>query len=99
MSFSFISDELRSRRLGFIAQDVQDVYPLLVGADKDGFLSVDYTRVLPYATAAIQELSSVKVTRLEEEIEENEAAILELEKENSLLEAKLNRMVRFQIQC
>lgn len=43
---------------GVIAQDIdQDKYPNVVYMRPDGFLSVDYTKAIPYLLAAVRELS------------------------------------------
>ncbi len=41
--------------LGFIAQQVQDVIPEIVFQDKNGYLSVDYSRLTPVLVEAIKE--------------------------------------------
>ena len=44
--------------LGFIAQDVQAVLPMLVSTDKDGSMGVNYDGIIPICVAAIQEMTS-----------------------------------------
>ncbi|MBP3738829.1 MAG: tail fiber domain-containing protein [Muribaculaceae bacterium] len=44
------------RHYGFIAQEVQKIFPELVHTDKDGYLSVDYIGVIPLLVNAVQEL-------------------------------------------
>jgi hypothetical protein len=39
-------------QLGFIAQDMQKVFPELVHEDKDGYLSINYTGLIPVLTEA-----------------------------------------------
>lgn len=39
-------------QLGFIAQDMQKVFPELVNEDKDGYLSINYTGLIPVLTEA-----------------------------------------------
>lgn len=43
-------------QIGFIAQEVEQVIPEVVQQGSDGFYSVDYGRLTPLLTAAIQEL-------------------------------------------
>lgn len=60
------------RHTGFIAQDVQKIYPELVYTDKDGMMSVDYIAFIPMIIEALkkqeelissqaQEISALKV--------------------------------------
>ncbi len=52
--------------LGFVAQEVEELYPEMVMTDKDGYKSVDYGRLTPALVEAIkeqqQEISAHKVT-------------------------------------
>jgi len=41
---------------GFIAQDLQEVIPEVVSEDKNGYLGVNYSGVIPYLVEAIKEL-------------------------------------------
>jgi hypothetical protein len=55
-----ISPDVSSRKhFGFIAQDLQKIYPELVFEDKDGLLSVDYTSLIPMLVEAIKEQDSI----------------------------------------
>jgi hypothetical protein len=42
--------------MGFIAQEVQKIFPELVYTDKDGILSVDYISLIPVLVEAIKEI-------------------------------------------
>jgi len=44
-------------RIGFLAQDVQKVYPELVYSDKNGLLSLDYIGLIPVLVESIKELT------------------------------------------
>lgn len=48
--------------IGFLAQDVQKVYPQLVYADKDGMLSVDYVSLIPVLVESIKEITGKRET-------------------------------------
>jgi Chaperone of endosialidase len=61
------SDNPEKRNLGFIAQEVQEVFPELVGESPDGMLSVEYTGLIAPLVKAIQELNA-KVTVLEAQL-------------------------------
>ncbi|MBO4871346.1 MAG: tail fiber domain-containing protein [Muribaculaceae bacterium] len=57
------------RQYGFIAQEVQKIFPDLVHTGPDGYMSVDYIGVIPLLVNAIQELRGrlEKVENSEEE--------------------------------
>jgi hypothetical protein len=44
--------------VGFIAQEVQEVIPEAVHPRPDGFLAVDYNRIIPLLVEAVKELAS-----------------------------------------
>jgi hypothetical protein len=48
---------LNRNHMGFLAQDVQKVFPELVYADRDGILSVDYIGLVPILVESIKQLS------------------------------------------
>lgn len=52
-------------QIGFIAQEVREVVPELVSEDKDGYLSVDYSKVTPLLVEAIKELKKMIDTQNE----------------------------------
>ncbi|PQA56958.1 tail fiber domain-containing protein [Siphonobacter curvatus] len=57
---SVASQDYNRSEIGFIAQDLQKVLPMLVeeGNDADKTLSVDYNSLIPVLTKAIQELNA-----------------------------------------
>jgi hypothetical protein len=56
--YSWIDPELRGaqREVGFLAQQIQTITPEVVGENKTGFLSLDYSKLTADLTGAIQEL-------------------------------------------
>jgi hypothetical protein len=54
---SITSTQYNQEEMGFIAQEIQKVLPMVVkeGADKDKILSVNYISLIPLLTKAIQE--------------------------------------------
>lgn len=51
-----LSEEITNKeQIGFIAQDLQKVYPELVVADKDGMLGINYTGLIPILVEVIKE--------------------------------------------
>ena len=57
-----------SRQLGFVAQEVESVFPHLTRVDVDGNLNVRYEEVIPLLTKAIQE-REVQIRELERRLE------------------------------
>jgi Chaperone of endosialidase len=53
-------EEARNRNLqtGFIAQEVQKIFPELVQTDEKGFLSVNYIGLIPHLIEAVKELKN-----------------------------------------
>ena len=45
----------KEQQIGFIAQDIEKIYPEIVFTDKDGYKSVDYSRLTPVLVEAIKE--------------------------------------------
>jgi len=62
-------------QVGFIAQEIEKVYPQVVHTDKDGYKSVDYSRLTPILVEAIKEQQKI--------IEELQKFIQQLQEENS----------------
>ncbi|MBR6601037.1 MAG: tail fiber domain-containing protein [Bacteroidaceae bacterium] len=62
---------MKNKHYGFIAQELQKIYPDLVVEGKDGFLSVNYQEIIPLLVRSIQELNA-KV----EQYENGDAPIL-----------------------
>jgi hypothetical protein len=51
-------------QIGFIAQEIEKIFPEMVFTDEKGFKSVDYARLTPVLVEAIKELN-VKNEKLE----------------------------------
>jgi|DEB0MinimDraft_4_1074332.scaffolds.fasta_scaffold02974_4 hypothetical protein len=47
--------EIKTQRVGLIAQDVQTVLPEIIDEDQDGYLGIRYTEAIPLLVAAIKE--------------------------------------------
>jgi hypothetical protein len=62
--YSWKSDNTNKENIGLIAQDVEAIFPQVIDTNKDGFLGVRYTELVPVLVKAIQELSA-KITILE----------------------------------
>ena len=55
---------------GFVAQELQEIFPEVVVSDTDGILSVKYTRLIPVLVEAIKEQQAI-IENLQEEISRN----------------------------
>ena len=62
-TYKFKHNEKRSA--GLIAQEVEEIYPDMVGTDENGFKSIDYNMLIPYMLKRIQDLT-VQVQKLNE---------------------------------
>ncbi len=81
---------LYERRLsGFIAQELQQVFPDLVSTDKAGMMSINYIGLIPYLTEAIKE-QQTEIEGLRQEIREQEEGILRIREELDELKALIN---------
>ena len=56
-SYQFIDDKNNTKRFGFVAQDVEKVYPNLVSDGQDGKKALNYTDMIPLAVAGIQKIN------------------------------------------
>ena len=56
VSYLWKDDPSTERSLGYVAQDIQTVIPEVVKEDKDGYLSVAYTSIIPVISEAVKEL-------------------------------------------
>lgn len=74
----------KTTHFGFIAQDLQKVYPELVSADKDGILAVDYISLIPLLVDRLNDQTK--------EIEQLKAAIITsgIDKNSSSNKSKAN---------
>jgi Chaperone of endosialidase len=58
-------------QIGFIAQEIEKIFPEMVATDERGFKSVDYARLTPVLVEAIKELS-LKNSKLESRVDKIE---------------------------
>ncbi|MBA4851787.1 tail fiber domain-containing protein [Emticicia sp. BO119] len=79
------------RQTGFIAQELEQVYPEMVATDVNGFKSVDYARLTPVLVEAIKELNE-KVLALEKGNEVLKSENARLKKQFDLFEVRLQNL-------
>jgi len=72
---------------GFIAQQVKEILPMVVEQDKEGFYSVEYTRIVPFLVEAIKELYEQNQILKEE--------INRLKKNNSSTSSTTSNQIRY----
>ncbi len=81
-------DNDKNPHIGFIAQEVREVYPELVHESAEGYLSVDYVSLIPILVEALKENSSIiaqqtaRINGLEEVLKNNNLSLLEESKSN-----------------
>ena len=90
-----VKGENGSERYGFLAQNVQEVFPELVCTDVNGYMSVDYIGLIPILVQSINELraelAEIKAEKQDEDVPVMQAPALSAQNEltASLTEAKL----------
>ncbi|OAV75436.1 hypothetical protein Barb7_00939 [Bacteroidales bacterium Barb7] len=52
------TEQAKKKRIGFLAQDIEKVFPELVETDEDGIKSVDYIGMIPVLLESIKELQT-----------------------------------------
>ena len=55
-SFNMIDDDKKTKRYGFIAQEVEEIYPELVSTDHKGIKTLNYIDLIPLLLEQIKEL-------------------------------------------
>ena len=65
--------------IGFIAQELKEVFPLIVGKRDDGLLTIDYARLTPYIVKGMQEQNK-KIKELENKLDEEKQKRENMEK-------------------
>jgi hypothetical protein len=87
-----------TNQIGFIAQEIELIYPELVFTDKDGYKSVDYSRLSPILVEAIKELNAkneaqqLLIQGLEDSNKKWESTTTSLLKENQLLKSDIQKI-------
>ena len=64
VSFNWKDSENKKKKLGMIANDVENIIPEVVNTDKDGLKAIDYSGVVSHLIEAVKTLSD-KIDRLE----------------------------------
>jgi len=97
VKYDFRTDEFEqlrfneSRQIGLIAQQVRDILPEVVSEDAQGYLSVDYSSIVPVLIEAIKEQQQ-HIEKLKDELNALRSKHEATQSVNSTLEAKVNSM-------
>lgn len=82
----------KEKQIGFIAQELEQVYPEFVQTDEKGFKTVDYSRLAPVLVEAIKEQQAI-VKKLESEVvglkAENHDLKMDFDKRLKMIEQQL----------
>jgi hypothetical protein len=70
----------KNEQIGFIAQEVEKIYPQVVLTDKDGYKSIDYSKLTPILVQAIKEQQKI--------IEKLQAENTQIKTENDQIKAE-----------
>lgn len=81
---NFDSELLKRKHMGFIAQEVKEIYPDLVYADEQGYLSMNYIGLIPVLVEGLREQQQ-QIEKLEKAL----SSFLSEEVENKDSESKL----------
>lgn len=69
------SQEFKKTHYGFLAQELQKIYPDLVYEGGDGYLEINYIGLIPLLVSSIQELND-KIYTLEKELNSEKSSIM-----------------------
>ncbi len=86
------------RQIGFIAQELEKIYPEMVFTDDKGYKSVDYSRLTPVLVEALKELNSKnemqqKMLDKQQQLSNEQQKInKELQVKNEMLESDIKKI-------
>ena len=75
-------------QIGFIAQELREVYPEMVHEDEDGYLSVNYMQVVPVLVEAIKE-QQAKIAEQQAKTAEQQAKMAKQQAKTAEQQAKM----------
>ena len=87
-NYNYKDQPASKKQIGVIAQEVQKVFPETISQNEDGFLSVDYPRLVAPVIEAIRELYHKHVLKNSDRIEKAERKIAAIESENAKIKAE-----------
>ncbi len=93
---NFVWRNNNEKTVGFIAQEVEAVYPELVKTDKvSGFKAVQYGNIVAILVEALKQEHEERVRSVANVAEKSEVRMNQLEKENQDLKARLEKLEKF----
>ncbi len=93
---NFVWRNNNEKTVGFIAQEVEAVYPELVKTDKvSGFKAVQYGNIVAILVEALKQEHEERVRSVANVAEKSEMRMNQLEKENQDLKARLEKLEKF----
>ena len=93
---NFVWKNNNEKTIGFIAQEVEAVYPELVKTDKvSGYKAVQYGNIVAILVEALKEEHAQRVRSIASVEEKTAARMNQLEKENQELKARLEKIEKF----
>lgn len=81
-----------TKQIGFIAQDIEKLYPELVLTDDNGYKSVDYSRLTPVLVEAIKELKT-EINKLNATNASQNEAIKSLQADLNFIKSIVNTQI------
>ncbi len=78
------------RHIGFIAQDVQKIFPDLVYTDKNGILSIDYISIIPLLLEALKQ-QQAQINNLTQQVNNKNSNSLKSDKVNTGIENTIDQ--------
>jgi len=72
------------KQVGFIAQELEKIYPEFVFTDKNGYKSVDYSRLTPVLVEAIKELTHI--------VDSQKSEMNSMKKENAVIKSDVENL-------
>jgi len=93
---NFVWKNNNEKTVGFIAQEVEAVYPELVKTDKvTGYKAVQYGNIVAILVEALKQEHEERVRSVANVAEKSEVRMNQLEKENQDLKARLEKLEKF----
>jgi hypothetical protein len=79
-------------QIGFIAQEVEKIYPQVVLTDKDGYKSIDYSKLTPILVEAIKDQQKI-IEKLQAENTQIKAENAQIKSEVKALAEQVNNLI------
>ena len=88
-NYNYKADETKKKQIGVIAQELEKVFPELVGEDSRGFKMVNYQGLIPVLMQAIKE-QQLTIQSLNEKVSSQEEKLTSIEADNSAMKKDLD---------